>query len=149
MINFPPHLCLLPPAYVVQREGNVFTGVCLSVCKQRRGHLWSQVPSPVAGARSFPGEVSKSWWGGGIPQHLVKELGVPPMRQPGLGTPPPLPASTRVPPWPGLRSPLPPPTLYQGQLTPWVVRLLRFPAGGLYCFYYLYVVKWHQGWIQF
>ena len=65
----------LPPVYIVRRESNVFTGVCLSG-HMRRGYpnLWSQVPSLSSGPRSFPGRqirrrVHSLWsqvlfWGG-------------------------------------------------------------------------------------
>ena len=38
-------------------EGNVFTGVCLPTGGVLHG-LWSQVPSPVSGPRTFPGYTS-------------------------------------------------------------------------------------------
>ena len=46
----------LPPAYVVRREGTVFTGVYLST---HRGvpSLWSQVPSLISGSKSL----SRGW----------------------------------------------------------------------------------------
>ena len=55
--------CLLPPAYEVRREGNVFTGVCLFTGEKGGGcpSLWFQVSSlPLV-----PGP----FWG--IPQSLV------------------------------------------------------------------------------
>ena len=64
-------VCYRPHTYTVRREGNAFTGVCLFVCPQSWGggvyhSLWSQVPSPASGPRSFVGEV-----GMGVPQSLV------------------------------------------------------------------------------
>ena len=51
---------LLPPAYVVRREGTVFTGVCLLTF---RGGTWSQVRGGVPGLR-FGGVPSLRFGGG-------------------------------------------------------------------------------------
>ena len=75
---------LLPPAYEVQREGNVFS---LRVCSMGSGYpsLWFQVPSlplvpgpfwgrdgstPVSGPRSSPGGR-----GGGYPSQVLNQGG--------------------------------------------------------------------------
>ena len=48
-------IIFLPPAYVVRREGNVFTGVYLSVHKVGGGVTpWSLVRGSFPGPRSFP-----------------------------------------------------------------------------------------------
>ena len=60
---------LLPPAYVVRREGTVFTGMCLS--RGRRGYPLTSGPRSfpwgrgtlISGPRSFPG--------GGLPPSPV------------------------------------------------------------------------------
>ena len=99
---------LLPPAYVVRREGNIFTGSSLSV---HMGEVpQSQVLSQVSGSRSFLWRylshrlfprslVPGPFWGGGYPSPCLGDtriglgyppagtvLGYPPS---GLGYPPP------------------------------------------------------------
>ena len=87
------HLCglVLPPAHVVRREGNVFTGISMSVhtgegtpVPDSFSGFWSQIlsrryPSPrffprslVPGHfqgvyQSWPGEYPSPSWGGGTP----------------------------------------------------------------------------------
>ena len=114
---------LLPPAYVIRREDNVFIGVCLSVCLHRCGGWgWAL---PKSGARTgFP----LPWPGTG--------QGVPsPYPQPGSGqgVPSPTPSQDQDREYPRLspsqdqareyRPPLPHP----GQYTPWT----GYAAGGM------------------
>ena len=56
----------LPPAYIVRREGNVFTGVILSVHGGRAPQ--SQVLSLVYGTWSFSGGTHSQVLSGGVPQ---------------------------------------------------------------------------------
>ena len=105
------HSTFLPPAYIVGREGNVFTGINLSVHKAgvlfpggtpvpgSFPGLWSQVLSrgtPVPG--SFPGlwsqvlswGVPQSWPSGGTPGQGTSSqdrTGVPPQLGQDWGTP--------------------------------------------------------------
>ena len=115
------------------REGNVFTGVCLST--EGYPSIWSHVPteSLVEGAflaqqRGCPSPSQ------GMPQSQLGSLS-----QPGRGSPDWVPlVQTVVPPWLGLGFPptgigIPPPHAVTGQDTPWVLRLLCFHAGGLSC----------------
>ena len=67
---------LLPPAYVVRREGNVLTGVCPSVCPQE-GEGQVQGTHPPA----------RSDGGGGIPRYLTPFTG----QDRGVKVPNPLP----------------------------------------------------------
>ena len=123
-------------AYVVRREGTVFTGVCLSIGG-----------TPVSRPRSLPS--LKSCPGREYPR---QDRDSPPAR---TGVPPPDQdwgahlLRTRVPPprtgVPSARTGVPPPArtgvspitpTWWGQVTPRAVYLLRFCAGGLSCYNY-------------
>ena len=82
---------LLPPAYVVRREGTVFTGVCLSTGGGRGTQVWVpplgvRVPprGGVPKSRYPPGGVPKS----GYPPQGGTQVRVPPGGVPKSGYPP-------------------------------------------------------------
>ena len=72
---------ILPPAYVVRREGNVFTGVCISVWPQGR------VGTPVSGPRSLLHPLAPVLSGGGrgYPSQVLGQGYPSPPLWPGLG----------------------------------------------------------------
>ena len=152
-------LCFLPSAYVVRREGNVLTGVCLSFHKEWEGDLTLDYWFLVFGPRSFqegyhwslvPGSfLGKGGTSGLWSQILSRGKGVPLVSGPrsfggrvpqsGLGTghpspPPPSQDQNRVPPPPGQDQdrvfPHSDRTCHEQNIAR-AVCLLRFHAGGL------------------
>ena len=91
-------MSLLPPGYVVRREGNVLTCVCPSVCPQAEGGTPrylppSQVSMGGGGTPRYLSPAARSGWEGVPPRYLPPQSQV---RMGGGSTPRYLPLQPRI-----------------------------------------------------